>query len=172
MASVIDRKINVHARWMIRRDMLEVLDIENQSFEVAWTEAQFIQALRQRNIIGLVAEYNERVVGFMIYELYKNQIHILNFAVHPEFRRLGVGARMFQKLVVKLSEHRRNRIMLEVRETNLQAQLFFRQMGFRAISVFRNFYQNTLEDAYLMQYLYRCENCDIAYNEGCNLPPR
>ena len=42
--------------------------------------------------------------------------------------------------------------MLEVRETNLPAQLFFRQLGFRAVSVLRDFYEDTTEDAYLMQY--------------------
>jgi ribosomal-protein-alanine N-acetyltransferase len=52
----------------------------------------------------------------------------------------------------KLSPQRRNRILLEICETNLQAQLFFRDRGFRAISVFRDFYDETTEDAYLMEY--------------------
>jgi ribosomal-protein-alanine N-acetyltransferase len=42
-----------------------------------------------------------------------------------------------------------------VRETNLSAQLFFRSLGFRAVSVLRDFYEDTTEDAYLMQYRYR-----------------
>ena len=49
---------------------------------------------------------------------------------------------------------RRNRIMLEVRETNLSAQLFFRANGFRAVSLLREFYEDTPEDAYLMQFSY------------------
>jgi len=44
--------------------------------------------------------------------------------------------------------------MLEIRETNLSAQLFFRALGFRAVSVLRDFYEDTPEDAYLMQYRY------------------
>jgi ribosomal-protein-alanine N-acetyltransferase len=44
--------------------------------------------------------------------------------------------------------------MLEIRETNLPAQLFFRDIGFRAISLLRDFYEDTTEDAYLMQYRY------------------
>ena len=55
----------------------------------------------------------------------------------------------------KLSNQRRTRIVLEVRETNLAAQVFFRSMGFRAVSVLRDFYDDTTEDAYLMQYRYR-----------------
>ncbi|MCI0359176.1 MAG: ribosomal protein S18-alanine N-acetyltransferase [Planctomycetaceae bacterium] len=144
----------VHIRWMIRRDMPEVLTIESQAFEFPWSEDDFVRCLRQRNCIGMVAEHNERVVGFMIYELHKNRLHILNFAVHEQMRRRGIGGQMIRKLVSKLSPQRRSRIMLEVRETNLSAQLFFRDVGFRAISLLRDFYEDTTEDAYLMQFRY------------------
>lgn len=144
-----------HIRWMIRRDMASVLDIEEKSFEFPWSEEEFVRCLRQRNCIGMVAEQGDAVIGFMIYELHKNRLHLLNFAVAPNCRRLGAGRAMIDKLASKLSGDRRNRIMLEVRETNLEAQLFFRQLGFKAISVLREFYEDTPEDAYLMQYRYR-----------------
>jgi [ribosomal protein S18]-alanine N-acetyltransferase len=147
-------ELSVHIRWMIRRDMPEVLATEEQSFEFPWHEDDFLRCLRQRNCIGMVAEHNERVLGFMIYELHKSRLHILNFAVNPSARRRGVGSQMVRKLVSKLSPQRRSRILLEIRETNLPAQLFFRTLGFRAVSVLRNFYDDTPEDAYLMQYRY------------------
>jgi ribosomal-protein-alanine N-acetyltransferase len=145
-------QVRVHIRWMIRRDMPEVLQTEQESFEYAWTEEDFLRCLRQRNCIGMVAEQGERVVGFMIYELHKAKLHILNFAVHPHYRRYGVGGQMVSKLISKLSSHRRTRITLEVRETNLAAQLFFRAQSFRAIKVLRAFYEDSGEDAFLMQY--------------------
>src|SRR5215510_2687883 len=144
----------VHIRWMIRRDMPEVLQTEQQSFEYAWTEEDFLRCLRQRNCIGMVAEQGEKVVGFMIYELHKCKLHILNFAVHPSCRRLGVGSQMVAKLISKLSSHRRTRITLEVRETNLTAQLFFRNQGFRAVRVLRSYYEDSGEDAFLMMYRF------------------
>ena len=147
-------QVRVHIRWMIRRDMPEVLQAEQESFEYSWTEEDFLRCLRQRNCIGMVAEQGEKVVGFMIYELHKAKLHILNFAVHPGCRRLGVGAQMVQKLISKLSSHRRTRITLEVRETNLGAQLFFRSQGFRAVRVLRSYYEDSGEDAFLMQYRF------------------
>jgi len=147
----------VHIRWMIRRDMPEVLQTEEKSFEFAWTEEDFLRCLRQRNCIGMVAEHGERVVGFMIYELHKAKLHILNFAVHPAWRRTGVGGQMVAKLISKLSSHRRTRITLEVRETNLAAQLFFRRQEFRAIRVLRAFYEDSGEDAFLMEYRFGTE---------------
>jgi ribosomal-protein-alanine N-acetyltransferase len=147
--------VQVQIRWMIRRDMPDVLQIERASFEFAWSEDDFIRCLRQRNCIGMVADVDDRIVGFMIYELHRARLHLLNLAVHPAWRRRGVGAAMVRKLVGKLSQQRRTRITLEVRETNLAAQLFFRQQGFRAVNVLRNFYEDSPEDAYVMQYRYR-----------------
>ncbi len=145
-------QMRVHIRWMIRRDMPEVLQTEQESFEYAWTEEDFLRCLRQRNCIGMVAEQGEKVVGFMIYELHKAKLHILNFAVSLGCRRVGVGAQMVAKLISKLSSHRRTRITLEVRETNLPAQLFFRTQGFRAMRVLRAYYEDSGEDAFQMQY--------------------
>jgi ribosomal-protein-alanine N-acetyltransferase len=150
------QSIMTHVRWMIRRDMPEVLVIEAASFEFPWLEDDFIRCLRQRNCIGMVAEQaeNNRIRGFMIYELNKNRIQILNFAVDPETRQRKIGTQMVQKLIEKLSIQRRSRILIEVRETNLTAQLFFRSCGFRAIYILRGYYEETPEDAYLMQYRY------------------
>ena len=152
MDSMTDFEINIHIRWMIRRDMPEVLQIEQGSFEFPWSEEDFIRCLRQRNCIGMVAEHDNRIVGFMIYELHKNQLHILNFAVRPDYRRRNVGRQMADKLIGKLSQQRRSRIVLEVRETNLVAQIFFKNLGFRAMSVLRDYYDDTTEDAYAMHY--------------------
>ena len=154
------RTLRVHIRWMIRRDMPEILEIENSSFEFPWSDDDFIRCLRQRNCIGMVAECDDRVVGFMIYELHKTRLHVLNLAVHPDFRRRGIGTQMAEKLISKLSQERRSRILLEIRETNLPAQLFFRQIGFRAVSVLRDFYEDTTEDAYLMQFRHAPDEGD------------
>ena len=59
---------------------------------------------------------------------------------------------MMERLIAKLSYQRRNRIVVEVRETNLAAQLFFRELGFRAVDILRDYYTSDTgkEDAYLM----------------------
>lgn len=144
--------IRVQLRWMIRRDMAEVQAIENQSYEYRWSEDDFVLCLRQRQTVGMVAEFDDRVVGFMVYEQVLSHLQVLNFTVHPEFRRHGVGRQMADKLASKLTFQGRNKIVLEVRETNLAAQLFFKKMGFKATSVIRDFYDDTTEDAYRMQF--------------------
>lgn len=152
MMNLQDILTHIHIRWMLRRDMPEVLQIEPDSFESAWTEDDFLRCLRRRNVIGQVAERGEKVIGFMIYQLDKSQFHILNMAVSPAWRCRGVGSQLLAKLIGKLGLIRRTRITLEVRETNLEAQVFFQKEGFRAVRVLRGHYDDNDEDAYRMEY--------------------
>jgi ribosomal-protein-alanine N-acetyltransferase len=140
--------------------MPAVFAIEHQSFECPWKKTEFIHCLANRNCLGMVAEHGdqERVAGYVIYELQKNWMRVLNFAVAPDYRRRGVGSQMVAKLVRKLCAKTRNKILLETRETNLPAQMFFSKNGFRAVSVLRGFFRDTPEDAYEMEYCYRRRN--------------
>lgn len=119
--SITEQKteVLVHIRWMIRRDMPEVLKIEQESFEFPWQEDEFICYLRHSSNIGMVAEFEDGMAGFMIYGSSKTKIYILNFAVAESMRRHGIGSQMVAKLVAKLSLLRRTSIISEVRETNL-----------------------------------------------------
>ncbi len=160
----------VQIRWLIRRDMADVLEIENSSFEQPWSEEDFLTCLRQRNCIGMVAEYDQRIVGFMIYELHKSNLRVLNFAVDSASRRKNVGYQMVQRLIDKLSQQRRKEIVLETRESNLDAQLFFKKQGFRAVNVLRNHYEDTEEDAYILKYkLFSNENWVLPFTPNSRI---
>jgi ribosomal-protein-alanine N-acetyltransferase len=145
---------------MIRRDLAEVLAIESASFDYPWSEDEFLGLLRTRNIIGMSAEHadfiNGRypIIGYMLYQLEKTSITVLNFAVHPQYRHQGVGRQMVAKLISKLSAHRRTTLTLQVRETNLDAQLFWHCQGFFATEVVREAYE-TGEDGIRFEYAYR-----------------
>ena len=153
---------DIPIRWLIRCDMVDVLRIESASFDNPWIEDDFLNVMRQRNCNGMVAELAGRVVGFMIYELHKGNLEILDFAVDPRYRRQGVGRQMVDRLKAKLSQQDRlkaklsqqgrTELRLLVRERNLVAQLFFRSQEFLAVDVLSNEYDDTDEDAYVMRY--------------------
>jgi ribosomal-protein-alanine N-acetyltransferase len=170
----------VHIRWMIARDQLYVLGIEHASFDCPWSERDFIREVQRRdrdgagNVIAMVAETEDTlfvgkddprrgtIAGFMVYELKRWRLDLLNFAVHPSFRRRRVGTQMIAKLASKLSPNGRTSIRAEVRETNVAAQLFFRACAFRHVKTLRGCYDDTPEDAYRMVYRpfgpgHRCE---------------
>jgi len=142
----------VMIRWLIRRDMDEVLAAERSCFEFPWTEEEFLCVLRQRNCIGTVAEADGKVLGYMIYELHQSKLKLLNFGVHADHHRKKIGTQMINRIKSKLSQQRRTTIELIVRETNLAAQMFFGAQEFRAVQVLRNEYDDTSEDGYRMVY--------------------
>ena len=141
----------MHVRWMIRKDTPTVLGIEEANFEFPWSEDEFIRCLRQRNCIGIVVEIADVIAGFMIYELHKGRLEILKFAVDPAFHRRGAGRAMVTKLTEKLTFNHRRELTLIVREGNLDGQLFLKAMGFRALTVYREYFEEPCEDGYYMR---------------------
>jgi [ribosomal protein S18]-alanine N-acetyltransferase len=144
--------IPVHTRWLCRSDMPDVLWIERNSFPHPWPESDFLVHLRRRCTIGMVAECGDRVVGFTLYELQKDGLEVVNFAVRPDCRRSGVGRQMVAKLVGKLSSHRRTRIIAATREANLGMQLFLKACGFAARQILPGHFEDTGETAYVFEY--------------------
>jgi ribosomal-protein-alanine N-acetyltransferase len=154
MKTATANQLDLHIRWGIRRDMPEVERIESHCFAFPWCEDDFIKYLRQRNCMMMVAEHREQIVGFYVYELQKHTLNLLNFAVHEAWRFKGVGRQMVRKLITKLSGDRRSKICVLIRETNVDAQLFFRAMGFKCVQTIRNAYDDTEEDGYDFRYRY------------------
>lgn len=145
----------MQVRWLIRRDMPEVLDIERLCFSDPWSEKEFLDALRVRTCIGMVAEDQDHIVGYMIYELTKDSLILMNFAVNPVSWRIGIGRTMVDRLVAKLRQGQRTKIDLTVREANLPAQLFFRSQGFQCVGTTRELYSledGSREDAYHFRF--------------------
>lgn len=136
-------------RWMIRRDVPRVLEIEQQCAIDPWNEDNLIEHLRHRNIIGMVAESCNKgtnILGFMVYELGKKTLLVHRITVAKESQRTGVGSAMVEKLTSKLCVLRRSRIIVDVPQANLESQVFFRKRDFKAISV------NNDNDTYRMCY--------------------
>lgn len=130
----MSKRRKVHCRFMIRSDMPEVFTIELQSFADPWTEEDFIKVLRQRNCIAMVAESGTGIIfGYVVYELLKDRMSILNIAVHPYCRRQSIGSQLFDKLLAGMGSRRTN-LDLMCSEHNLGGQLFFSACGMIAAS--------------------------------------
>ena len=143
-------------RWMIRPDMPQVVDIIRRSFKIPPSEDEIVNYLSQRNIVAQILKTKssvKKLVGFLMYELFPCSIGIVYLAIHPDYRRCGLGAKMVDKLISKLHPTgRKIEIFVDVRETNLPTQLFFKKMKFKAVLVDKNYFFDTGEDSYLMVY--------------------
>jgi [ribosomal protein S18]-alanine N-acetyltransferase len=138
----------VHLRWTIRKDMRCIGLIDEASFECPWPTDVYADLLRERNTVSMTAEVNDRIVGYMVYQLCRGYFRILRMAVHPSYRGTGIGESMIDFLKAKMGNRNRVAIIADVPESNLYAQLFLKSCGFACESIIRG----GDEDAYEMVY--------------------
>lgn len=151
----------IHVRWMVwstegTNDGPHVERIEQTTSHPVQLE-DIREKTRKNNCIGMVAESGEYRPGYLVYEIYKHKLVISHFAVHREWRRRGVGTAMIDKLKSKLSYHRRNKLLIVERETNMDGLMFLRAMGFEAVGLDRESFVDTGEDAIHMRYVLPVE---------------
>lgn len=137
---------DITIRWILRADMDDIMNIESLGYESPWSEDDMLAALAQRNMIGLLAEKADDagswgVLGFVLYELRKGCLEIINVCVHPRARRQGIGLKIMNHLSKKMQITQRSRLVANVSDRNLSAHLFFSACGFRAVSVNNNSYK-------------------------------
>ena len=82
-----------------------------------------------------------------------DEIHITNLAVHPDLRRRGFGRNLIQEVRKFAESSRAKRLLLEVRRSNFSAQNLYRELGFSPIGVRRGYYEDTSEDALVMELI-------------------
>ncbi len=144
--------MEVSTRWMIDLDLPQVYEIEKANFPGnEWTERDFKTALKHGR--GIVAISGKEVVGYMVYNVHPKWYELLSLAT--KYHRIGIGRKLIEYVFrcQGLKADRRIKIEGMVREGNLPAQLFFKSLGFKAVRVVRNHYEDVDEDGYVMQFL-------------------
>jgi ribosomal-protein-alanine N-acetyltransferase len=134
----MSKKLAVNIRWAIRQDLPAVMRTENDTFSEPWDEDDFLNILKKRNCIMMVADGGSEAtcaMGYVVYELHNHYLTVLNFAVAPVFRRMSIGSQLLAKIQYKTLSHRRDRAMLDVPEQMVEMQLFLRARGLKAIAV-------------------------------------
>jgi ribosomal-protein-alanine N-acetyltransferase len=128
-------------------DRADVLRIEEASAPDAWT-ADVLDGWLANGASGHILERGGRCVGFFLVLLAGDHLHLANLAVAPEERRKGIATLALRKVEGIAWAYGLPRIELEVRETNLAAQLLYRKCGYRAVEILRSYYPD--QDAYRM----------------------
>ena len=143
-------------RWQIRKDLPQVLEIEKHSFEYPWSEETMTEYLRDRNCIGVVFEVGKEILGYIIYRLEEKSILILKLAVRHDHRMSGIGKALIHKVINKLSINKRQEILVDIREGNLNAQLFFQHLNFMAVAIIDNCFEDVdvAKDEYIQENAY------------------
>lgn len=144
----MDCKKDLKIRWMTRSDFDKVVHIDSLSYSFFWDYKKIFSVMTKNSSLGLVAEKNESIVGYLIYQSKMKNFLCSRLAVHPEYRRTGVGSEILNSIIFRMKKNKRNRINFLINEYNLEAQLFLKSKNFKAVEILKN--NNTKEDLYLM----------------------
>lgn len=145
---------------VVSQDLPHLLEIERSSKETFWDKDDFKELVKiENNIVGKVVEVDEAIVGYMVFQLDMEQIDLLNLTIKTEYRRTGYASNLIDHLKSKLNSVRKT-IRAEVRESNLQGQLFLKKNGFICTDILPFWFEDyvndkeppRLESAYLFYY--------------------
>jgi ribosomal-protein-alanine N-acetyltransferase len=136
---------------MTTLDIDAVQVVERASFPVPWPANAFRHELTQnKNAHYIVAKEGDRIVGYAGLWLSLDEAHITTFAVHPRWRRRGVGQRLLLRLLELANDRRAREATLEVRLSNMPARRLYEKYGFRPVGIRPRYYSDNGEDALIM----------------------
>src|ERR1041385_3742760 len=143
---------------MSEHDLLEVVEIEEQSGLSRWGWAAYYAEMQGANRdLMLVARLSKSatldsspIAGYIVARETAGELHINNFAVRSEFRRRGIGATLLNRVIQEARRRKATAAFLEVRSGNHAAQALYEKSGFQAIARRANYYSDPREDAVVM----------------------
>jgi ribosomal-protein-alanine N-acetyltransferase len=140
---------------MARDDLEAVLSIERRSFPTPWTPGMFEEELRNARS-GLFVAREEgrttgRIRGYICFWHVFDELHILNLAVHPSYRRQNVATDLLLFAFDHGIRNNATKAFLEVRARNSAAQHLYRTLGFELVGKRPAYYRDTGEDALVLE---------------------
>jgi ribosomal-protein-alanine N-acetyltransferase len=142
--------VNVELRRLGLEDLDAIEAIERASYPAPWSRSMFASELAKPSSISVGACRADELVGFLIISRYVDAWHIMNLAVAPSLRRLGIASKLLYRLFELTKDDPRRGYTLEVRASNTPAIQLYERHGFRSRGMRRGYYTDNREDALIM----------------------
>ena len=142
-AEIIVRELKVE-------DSAAVAEMEQQIFSDPWSEKSVMETVQQKQSVCFAAEKAGHILGYLLVYHAADEAEIARIAVQKEARRQGVAGKLMQALEHYCEEHKMEKLLLDVRESNEAARSFYTKNGFVEDGIRQGFYTNPFEDAVLM----------------------
>lgn len=131
-------------------DAAAVAEMERLNFSDPWSEKSVLDTINLSQTICIAAKKAGRLIGYLLAYEVAGEAEIVRIAVEKEVRRQGAGGLLILKLDSICEDRKIQKLLLEVRESNQTARLFYEDKGFVEDGIRQNFYEAPKEDAILM----------------------
>ena len=129
----------------------QIAEIEKLCFHDAWSEKSIASELDNKLAYWLVALEEDRVAGYVGSQTVLDWTDMMNVAVHPDFRRRGIGEALVRQLAADLKAMGSHCLTLEVRQSNAPAISLYEKLGFVQVGLRKNYYRNPRENALILR---------------------
>ena len=107
--------------------------------------------IKNKNYNYLVAKSNDgKIIGYIGISYVIDSADIISIVVHKDYTQKGIATLLLQEIFAFAKENNIQKIMLEVRRSNLPAQKLYEKHGFKQIAIRKKYYDNT-EDALIYE---------------------
>ena len=136
-------------REMTYNDIASVADVDRAAFSDAWKDDSFADELKKDYSHYFVAETDGEIMGYAgIWCIYETS-ELIRIATSPNHQKKGVAKELMQAILECAKNCGCERMMLEVRKSNIPAQKLYMKFGFNEISIRKGYYNG--EDAVIME---------------------
>ena len=129
----------------------QIAELERLCFNDPWSENSIASELNNKLSLWLVALEDDKVVGYVGSQTVLGETDMMNVAVHPDYRKQGIGTGLIVGLIGELEKRGSHSLMLEVRVSNESAISVYQKLGFTVVGRRKNYYRNPKEDALILR---------------------
>jgi ribosomal-protein-alanine N-acetyltransferase len=145
--------VNIDLRRLTLADLAAIERIERRAYPTPWSRSMFAGELAKTSSICLGAvdtDDGEALVAYLIISRYADAWHVMNVAVHEDYREQGVATMLLNRLFELTAGDDRRGYTLEVRVSNRGAIKLYGKLGFVPRGIRRGYYTDNREDALIM----------------------
>jgi ribosomal-protein-alanine N-acetyltransferase len=142
--------MNLELRPLDLVDLDAIEEIERASYPAPWSRSMFASELAKPSSLSIGAWLDGALVAFLVISRYVDAWHIMNLAVAPSRRRLGIATALLDRLFELTGSDGHRGYTLEVRVSNVGAIRLYERRGFQARGIRRGYYTDNREDALIM----------------------
>lgn len=121
-------------------DIKDIFALNRLSFREAWSETALQEALERGYDLRVWRTTDGRLAAYYLAQNVVDEVHILQLAVAPAWRRLGVGSELTRQVLADMRHRGMRKAFLEVRQSNRPAQQMYTQLGFKCIGRRQGYY--------------------------------
>ena len=135
--------------WLSAADACELYNLEKLCFNQHWNLEQWKSSFNNRQFQAWGLRDESGIAGYLSAMIVADEMEVINFAVHPQYRSLGLGKKLFNEVLQAAAKMGIHKTALETRESNDRAIAIYENAGFIQCGLRKDYYADTGENGLL-----------------------